>query len=178
MDDLVQHLSLPFFQRGVSLIVYAYMQSSLLNRIIIISFMSVAPPPPTGLTVEVNESNVELKWNNASAHHNIDFYRVEVYMIKAGNVMMLHESLEKDTHEHVVLYHTTGTLIANVSSYNRCGQMSRGSASMSFMIQGKLYSSGMHVKIISVHCPISISMSKGMFEGQNWNEWYNPGQCQ
>ena len=99
--------------------------------------MLVAPPPPTGLTVEVNESNVELKWNNASAHHDIDFYRVEVYMIKAGKLMMLHESLEKDTHENVVLYHTIGMLIANVPSYNRCGQMSQGSAIVNFTIQGK-----------------------------------------
>ena len=51
--------------------------------------------------------------------------------------MMLHESLEKDTHENVVLYHTIGMLIANVSSYNRCGQMSQGSAIVNFTIQGK-----------------------------------------
>lgn len=125
----------------------------------------------------MNESIIELNWKNASGDQDIDFYRVAVYEMEGGRTVLLHESLEKDTHEHVVLYHTTGMLIANVSSYNRCIQMSRGSASMSFMIQGK-YISAMHVKIISVHCPISISMSKGMFEGQSWNEWYKPGQCQ
>ena len=62
--------------------------------------MLVVPPPPTGLTVEVNESSVELNWNNASA--DIDFYRVEVYRMEGARPFVLHESLEKDTHEHVV----------------------------------------------------------------------------
>ena len=118
--------------------------------------MLVVPTPPTGLNVEVNESTVELNWNNAS-DQDIDFYRVAVYRMEAGSPIMLHESQEKDTHEHVVLYGITGTLIANVSSRNRCGQMSQGSASMRFMIQGK-YINAVHVE---VHCPIaSACMSK------------------
>ena len=104
--------------------------------IIFFMLLIVAPSPPSGLTVEVNESIVELNWNNASDDQDIDFYRVAVYRMEDGRPFMLHESLEKDTHEHVVLYSITGALIANVSSYSRCGQMSQGSAIMSFVIQG------------------------------------------
>ena len=103
----------------------------------IIPFMLVAPPPPTGLTVDVNESIVWLNWNNASDGQDIDFYRVEVYRMEGGEQVILHVSLEKDTSEQVPLYHTTGMLMASVSSCNRCGQMSRGSAITSFRIGGK-----------------------------------------
>ena len=105
-----------------------------------ISFMLVPPPAPTGLTVEVNGSSVELNWNAASDDEEIDFYQVTVYLIEGGSPIMLHRSLEKDTHEHVIFYHITGTLIANLSSSNRCGQMSRNNASMSFVIKGKYIS--------------------------------------
>ena len=100
-------------------------------------FMLVAPPPPTGLTVNVSGSIVQLNWNNASDDQDIDFYRVAVYGMEGGEQVMLHESLEKDTSEQVSLYHTTGMLMASVSSCNRCGQMSRGSATESFRIGGK-----------------------------------------
>ena len=86
----------------------------------------------------MNKSSVVLNWNAASDDQNIDFYRVAVYRMEGRIPIILHESLEKDTHEHVVLYHTTGTFIANVSSCNRCGEMSQGTASMSFEIQGML----------------------------------------
>ena len=86
----------------------------------------------------MNKSSVELNWNAASADQDIDFYRVAVYRMEDRIPIILHESKEKDTHEHVVLYRITGVFIANVSSCNRCGQMSQD-ASMSFVMQGKYF---------------------------------------
>ena len=92
------------------------------------------PSPPSDLTAQVNMPYVELNWT-ALADEDVDFYRVTVYRVESENI--LHESLEKDTHEDIVLYQTTGMFIANVSSRNRCGQMSQDDAMKPFEIPGK-----------------------------------------
>ena len=93
------------------------------------------PSPPSGLTARVNTPNVELSWI-ASADEDVDFYRVTVYRMESGIPNIFRDSWERDTHERIVLYRT-GVFIANVSSCNRCGQMSQGNATMSFAIPGK-----------------------------------------
>ena len=105
------------------------------------------PSQPSGLTAQVNKSSVELNWNAASADEDVDFYRVAVYRMESGIPIILHESLEKDTHEHIILYRITGVFIANVSSCNRCGQMSQGNASMVFEIQGEYINHCMYVHV-------------------------------
>ena len=72
-------------------------------------------------------SFANITWNLVQ-DHEIDFYLIRIFA--SGSDVPLHSSFERDAQEDAVL-HTTSELVVNVSTRNRCNQMSPA-ATMSF----------------------------------------------
>ena len=86
------------------------------------------------LNVDVVGPVATITWDPVQdQQHEVDFYLVQVYV--NGTNRLLHSSFERDAQEHAV-FHTTSELVVNVSTCNRCNQLSTA-ATMSF--KGKCF---------------------------------------
>ena len=75
-------------------------------------------------------SIANITWDPVEDMHELDFYRVEVSTFETHEV--LHVAFERDVDERTVLSPTELMLVANVTTSNRCGQLSETAALKNF----------------------------------------------